>query len=257
MWRHKCTIPGAEKYDRIFQVLRRDPKAFREAFLRIDPRYRAMQVFTYQSWIWNESVRRLLIALLPGQSLIAISYQAGKLLFPREAPPEVLQRLRTQTVPLVGPETTFADPDVKKAVEWVLGREKLTLDKLVVPNTPEIFFRHEERPVLVFPGKLMLGPPRADEVNRGRKKIYVAFTLSPGAYATLVVRRLFHFSEQVNQDADEASEPAAAKPVPAPVVVAAPPAPPPEPRLGFRATQKVKKERKAKARADAPESKRK
>jgi tRNA pseudouridine13 synthase len=40
----------------------------------------------------------------------------------------------------------------------------------------------------------VLGRPQADELNRGSIKVNVAFTLPPGAYATLVVKRLFHFS---------------------------------------------------------------
>jgi tRNA pseudouridine13 synthase len=255
-WRRRCTIPGAERYDRIVRSLRERPQDFRRAFLQIDPKYRALQIFTYQSWLWNEGVRRFLVALLPGQSLIAIDYQAGKLLFPREAPKEVLQRLRRQTFPLVGPETKVEDPEVQRALGWVLGREKLSVDKLIVPDTPEVFFRHEERPVIVQPGKLMVGPSRPDELNRGAKKIYLAFTLPPGSYATLVVRRLLSFTAQSNlahafDEEETPSRAPSAKPevmeIAAPreeEVVKTPP-------LGFRASQKLRKEEKAKARAAA------
>jgi tRNA pseudouridine13 synthase len=260
-WRLRCTIPGAERYDRILRSLRERPRDFRRAFLQIDPQYRALQVFTFQSWLWNEGVRRLLMALLPGQSLLALSYQAGKLLFPREGPPEVLRRLREQTFPLVGPETRVEDPDVKRALDWVLGREKLALDRLVIPGTPEIFFRHEERAVLVQPGKLMVGPPRPDELNRGARKVYLAFTLPPGSYATLVVRRLFWFATQSNLAPEPFAEPAApagvergpsGAPPPPPGVPEAPRVEAPaSPKIGFRARQRLKKEGKAKARAAA------
>ncbi len=39
----------------------------------------------------------------------------------------------------------------------------------------------------------MIGRVQRDELNRDHLKVNVAFTLSPGAYATLVIRRLFHF----------------------------------------------------------------
>lgn len=197
-WRLRCTIPGAEKYEPILRYLRRNPDDYLGAFLRIDPKYRAMLVFTYQSYLWNEGVRRYLMDLLPGQSLLPINYQAGKLLFPREAPPEVLKKLREQTFPLLGPETVIEDKAVKKAVDWVLGREKLTSEKLRIPDTDQIFFRHEERPLVVYPGRLLVGAAHRDELNQGFRKVYVAFTLPPGSYATLVVRRLFSFSEQDN-----------------------------------------------------------
>ena len=47
-------------------------------------------------------------------------------------------------------------------------------------------------PLLVQPSKLVLGRTQADELNRGFAKLNVAFTLPPGSYATLVVKRLFH-----------------------------------------------------------------
>jgi len=313
-WRRRCTIPGADRYERIIGALRHDPKNFREAFLRIDSKTRAMLVFTYQSYLWNEGVRRLLMSLLSGQSLMAIKYQAGTLLFPRDVPAELLPRLRNLSFPLLGPETKIEDPDVAKAVDWVLGREKLSVAQLQVPETPEIFFRHEERPVLVYPGRLMIGSAHPDEMNRTAKKLYVAFTLPPGSYATLVIRRLFHFSAEADYLAEEAEararveqvepeeepsekpprrgerpagprrdrgaasgprakesrrpskatpergagkRPAAKAPVAkAPTVAKAPPvvkepAAPPEPKLGFRALQKLKKEQKSQARAQA------
>ncbi len=261
-WKRRCTIPGANKYQRILDSLRREPKDFRRAFLQIDAKYRAMLVFTYQSYLWNEGVRRFLISMLPGQSLLALNYQAGKLLFPRDAPPEVAPRLRDQFFPLLAPDSKIEDPDVRKAVEWVLGREKLTLDKLVVPETPEIFFKHEDRPLLVYPGKLMMGSAHRDELNKEMKKVYVAFTLPPGSYATLVIRRLFWFSQQRNAEhddleaalaevapkaGDKKAVEAAARPAATPAPEGAPaPAP-----LGFRARQKQEKERKAKARQEA------
>ncbi|MFN7130822.1 MAG: tRNA pseudouridine(13) synthase TruD [Myxococcales bacterium] len=295
-WKRRCTIEGAEKYENVLRALRHDPEDFRQAFLRIDAKYRAMQVFAYQSWLWNEGVRRLLMGLLPRESLIAIGYQAGTLLFPRDAPPEVAKRLRKMTFPLVGPETKIdaLDPDVRKALLWVLQREKLTVEGLTVPETPEIFFRHEDREVTVVPGRLLMGEPRPDELNRGRSKVYFAFTLPPGAYATLVIRRLLHFSpEDAVHEEPVAEDELAAGPVDVEAAAeplesaekggtarrergakgkkpaAAPAKPPvektpkqaeaePVPKvapMGFRARQKLLKEQKATRRAEATKKK--
>ena len=40
----------------------------------------------------------------------------------------------------------------------------------------------------------MLGKTQSDELNRDFSKLNVAFTLPPGSYATLVIKRLFHFA---------------------------------------------------------------
>jgi tRNA pseudouridine13 synthase len=153
-----------------------------------------MLLFTYQSYLWNEGVRRYLQMLLPREHLFPMKYQAGTLLFHRDAKTEVLDALREATFPLLAPDSHFKDPLVKQAVDWVLGREKLTLQDLRIEEASRmLYFKHEERPMVVIPHKLVVGRVQNDDLNRGYLKTNIAFTLPPGAYATLVVKRLFHF----------------------------------------------------------------
>ncbi|WP_426731378.1 tRNA pseudouridine(13) synthase TruD [Myxococcus faecalis] len=202
-WDARVPFEGTKKYHRVLRALREEPKDFTRAFLQIDADYRAMQLFTYQSYLWNEGVRRYLQLLLPRESLFPMRYQAGSLLFHKDADPETLRVLRDATFPLLAPDSTFTDPKIEDAVRWVLGREKLKLSDLVIPGAERmLFFKHEERPVLSFPHKLVIGRTQADELNRGNIKVNVAFTLPPGAYATLVVKRLFHF-EYAEDTAEE------------------------------------------------------
>ena len=70
-------------------------------------------------------------------------------------------------------------------MEWVLGKEKIALSALRIEQAPKmLYFKHEERDVLVYPQKLVLGRPGRDELNPGFRKLNVAFTLPPGSYAT-------------------------------------------------------------------------
>jgi tRNA pseudouridine13 synthase len=196
-WLKQPAYKGAAKYYRILKVLREEPKNFVQAFLQIDAKYRALLLFTYQSYLWNEGVRRLLQLYFPREHLFVMPYQAGSLLFHREAEPQTLRYLREVTFPLLAPNSTFTDPKVKEAVDWVLAKEKLKLEQLRIEQAPRmLYFKHEERPVLIYPQKLVLGRPGRDEVNRDYQKLNVAFTLPPGSYATLVIKRLFHFSWQ-------------------------------------------------------------
>ncbi|XXF74935.1 tRNA pseudouridine(13) synthase TruD [Myxococcaceae bacterium GXIMD 01537] len=279
-WNARVPFEGSKKYHRVLRSLRDHPDDYVRAFLQIESDYRAMLLFTYQSYLWNEGVRRYLQLLLPRESLFPMQYQAGTLLFHRAASAEVLHTLRDATFPLLGPETPFSDPKVEEAVHWVLKREKITLADLRIEEAPKmLFFKHEERPVLSFPHKLVLGKPRPDEVNRGDTKVNIAFTLPPGAYATLVVKRLFHFSwrEDTREEIfasqrprlSEALEKEAAvetrrapprqgqgkpeaprRPAAAPAKAEAPARPP-----GFREAQRLKKEGRARARAEAPPAK--
>lgn len=257
-WTAKCPFEANKKYFRVLKSLRDEPRNFVKAFLQIDADYRAMLLFTYQSYLWNEGVRRLLQIVLPREQLFPMPYQAGTLLHHTDAPPEVLSKLRQLSFPLLAPDTTFDDPQVEEAATWVLGREKLKLADLRIEEAPKLlYFKHELRPVLVYPQKLVVGKPRPDELNRGYIKVNIAFTLPPGSYATLTVKRLFHFGVEKEQRSGQD------------VLEEAPPrhAPPPRKRFdhktgepvprksdeprGFRAQQQAKKALKAQRRNEA------
>lgn len=193
-WDRHCSIKAVARYRNILVHLRNHPGDWEGAFLQIEPRYRALLIFEYQSWLWNEGVRRLLQSFLEDKDMISLRYQAGRLLFPREVPGEILRDLRERQFPLLAPDTEYSDEKTREAVEAVLQRERLDLPGLELPHLPGMFFKHEERPVVIYPGKLVVSEPRPDELNRGRLKVNLAFTLPPGAYATLVTKRLFWFA---------------------------------------------------------------
>ncbi len=193
-WRRSCPYPGADRYLRVVRFLREHPGDYLGAFLRTEPRWRALQVFTYQSWLWNEGVKRYLLERLGPERLVAIRYQAGSLLFPSALGGPEADLLRDRTFPLLSPASHIDDLAVRRAALSVLEREGMTLASLRVPGTDRIHFDPEERPLVIFPGKLRVGEARPDELNRGRLRVHVAFTLPPGAYATLVVKRLFHWA---------------------------------------------------------------
>ena len=195
-WGLKNPYPGAEKYAPVIRWLRKHPDDHLGAFLRTEPRWRALQVFTYQSWLWNEGAKRYLRDILGATRLVAIRYQAGTLLFPRAMESAEVRALRELTFPLLGPDSKLEDPAIREAALSVLGREEMTLESLAVPGAPQIHFDAEERPLLVHPGKLVVSEAKEDEENRGRLRVNVAFTLPPGAYATLVIKRLFWWTLQ-------------------------------------------------------------
>lgn len=207
-WTAKVPYDAGRKYFRIIRALRDEPNDFVNAFLQIDADYRALLIFTYQSYLWNEGARRLMQLVFPREHLFPMPYQAGTLLHHTDASPEVMRYLKDKTFPLLAPNSTFTDPKVEEAVNWVLGKEKLKLADLVIKESPKLlFFKHEERALIAHPAKLVIGKPRPDELNRGFIKVNIAFTLPPGSYATLVVKRLFHFGVKKEEPEDVAPRP--------------------------------------------------
>ncbi len=258
-WDRKNPHPGAERYEAVIRHLRSHPDDHRGALLRTEPRWRALQVFAYQSWLWNEGVKAYLRDVVGVPRLVSIRYQAGSLLFPRELDGDAARLLSAKTFPLLAPATRFDDPAVEQAALSVLGREDMALADLAVPGTPEIHFDPEERPLLVQPGRLALGEPRPDELNPGRQRVNVAFTLPPGAYATLVVKRLFHWTlapsrtERVERTRAPTRTRAEARAAPRaePRAEKAPSAKPSPRPDGFLARRRAEKEARAARRAAA------
>ena len=76
-WNARCPFDGNKKYHRILSALREKPEDYLHAFLQIDSDYRAMQLFSFQSYLWNEGVRRMLQLMFPRESLFPMSYQGG------------------------------------------------------------------------------------------------------------------------------------------------------------------------------------
>ena len=193
-WELRNPHTGAERYAPIIRWLRKHPDDYLGAFLRTEPRWRALQLFAYQSWLWNEGVKAYLRQVAGISRLVAIKYQAGTLLFPRSLDAELARVLEGRTFPLLAPDSSIPDPIVRRAALAVLEREDMTLDSLRIPDAPQIHFDHEEREMISRPGKLVIAEAKPDELNRGRLRLNVAFTLPPGAYATLVVKRLFYWT---------------------------------------------------------------
>src|SRR5512137_1045336 len=215
-WERRNPYPGAERYAPVIRWLRKHPGDFLGAFLRTEPRWRAMQVFAYQSWLWNEGVKAYLRDVVGVRRLLSMRYQAGTLLFPRELDPATSTELRGRTFPLLGPGVVIPDERVRAAALSVLGREDMTPEDLRVKDAPQIHFDPEDRLLMVHPGKLVVSESRPDEMTKGRLRVHVAFTLPPGAYATLVVKRLFAWTLEPRPHRDRAAGPPAPPPRPPP-----------------------------------------
>ncbi|HMC35507.1 MAG TPA: tRNA pseudouridine(13) synthase TruD, partial [Myxococcales bacterium] len=194
-WQLRAPQAAGKRYAPILRRLREDPRDFKGAFLHIDRRLRMMALFELQSFVWNEGVKRYLGGRIPAADLIGLRYQAGALVFPRSLPRELRDDLWNRTFPLLAPDSQVEDPRVREAALGALRAQGLALEQLRVPDSP-LFFKHEERPLFIRPGKLRVHPPRPDELNRGKRKVNLSFTLPPGAYATLVVRRVLWFATE-------------------------------------------------------------
>jgi tRNA pseudouridine13 synthase len=191
---------GHRKGESIVQHLRKRPGDFAGALQRLPAKERAIHVFAYQSYIWNRSVALYLEKKLPRHALERTRYVGGELVWmnlPADAPTPDL----VESFPLLDHTVEPQDPDVRAAIDQALAEEGLTIPTFKIEGIPGCFFKHHERPLRVFPEALKVGQPVEDDKRPGRLKVELSFRLPPGAYATLVLQRLFGESAQEGERA--------------------------------------------------------
>ncbi|MCB9894326.1 MAG: tRNA pseudouridine(13) synthase TruD [Planctomycetes bacterium] len=172
----------------LVDYLRKNPRDWAGCFDRITPSLRVLFVAAYQSWLFNETVRRMIKAAVPVQHM---KYRAGELAFYRELPPEVLARWRDMEVPQLGPGTRLEDfPEAAPHVVEVLKSEGISQEQLAVEGLERTGFKASARKALMWPGNFEMDDPVDDELNEGAKAVTLRFDLGRGMFGTMVTRRL-------------------------------------------------------------------
>ena len=90
-------------------------------------------------------------------------------------------------IPVIGFGSDISDKRVKMQFE----EEGLTPQDFVLRSFPELSQEGTERKLIIETADLNIGELEKDELNHGRQKVQITFTLPPGCYATEVIRQLF------------------------------------------------------------------
>ena len=173
----------------ILRQLARDPHDYEAAFLKANRHLRALLIFAFQSFIWNETVKRLLEVW--NLAALEAEYAMGTLLFPRFGPEGPPERLRTMDVPLVKHNTQLADADLRRCVDATLASLELSLEQLSFGADSPLFFKEIPRRLLLVPDEATWDGLGEDEHNPGKHAGRLTVALPSGAFATLFVKRLF------------------------------------------------------------------
>ncbi|MEK6923106.1 MAG: tRNA pseudouridine(13) synthase TruD [Nanoarchaeota archaeon] len=131
--------------------------------LRVIPKtMRRMYVHAYQSEIWNKALEKCAPSL--------------------KGNPEL---------PIPGTDTKLSKDKFSKAIVLLLKKEKVTLQDFSSKRIPELSSEGTERKAFVKPKTLKIGKLEKDELNKGRYKTKITFSLDKGAYATELIKYLF------------------------------------------------------------------
>lgn len=169
-------------------------KSWIRAYRKMPSNLREIIISAYQSYLWNECIKRLLRKTLDTKRLYTIEYSVGSLLFYRNMKPAELQKL-PMTFKTISDQMTMSDTE-KKIISDVLDSEEVAKADFNIKDATGSFFKTHERSVIMRPQNFRISRPETDELNdKGRKNIFkmtVSFTLQKGSYATMITKRLFN-----------------------------------------------------------------
>jgi len=190
-WEACARIARGPAYEALFQHLLGHPDDFRGALEHVPLRLRVIQAFAYQSFLWNRAVSRLLYGGVNSAQRLRLATIAGDLLAWKYLAPEREEKLKAMRTPLYGPDGDGGSEPFRRAMQAELEAAGLTRDDFVRNAVPGMMWKEEPRDVLVKPADVADVRLEPDEINGGQVKATLQFALPRGAYATMLIKRLF------------------------------------------------------------------
>jgi tRNA pseudouridine13 synthase len=172
-----------EKESFAFLILK--PAAFLEVLKNISREELSGHYSSYQSYLWNEVLRRMVAPAIPGPYKIYPG-KAGDYIFYTQ----VNQYLEDLIIPTPGAKAQMNDKHCEEIYRQVLednGIVQAVFNKL---KLRQAFFKSSPRKANVKPDDLSFSVSD-DEIYPGKKKLVLRFSLPRGSYATMLIKRIF------------------------------------------------------------------
>ena len=147
-----------------------------------------MYVSAYQSYLWNETVKRF----LEKQGTVKkINYSLGELAFTNKID-------RSLQIPLIGwGSAEIENDEIKMIIKEIMNEEQLYYGDFIIKQIPQLSLEGEVRDVFTKIKDFKIQKLEDDDLNSGKKKITVSFTLRSGSYATMVIKRLIEIEDMI------------------------------------------------------------
>ena len=183
----RCAEQVPREYRKIMDHLLSRPKDYREAIKCIDRELLNLYLLAYQSYIFNRAL--YLLIQEHGIDSHEVPYIAGSFLFYSKL--KDIDALRVIEMPMVNEKTKLSG-SVGANIKEVLREEGIELKQFSLGKMRfrGVRFKPFLRKALLFPGDLNIEPEQPDDRYPGKKKIKLEFSLPPGSYATIVIKRL-------------------------------------------------------------------
>lgn len=161
-------------------------RTFKRALNMVDQEYLFFLGNAYQSYLWNEILKEVLITLKV--QIFEISYILGTLYFYKTLTQNQHAILRSLKLPLPCPKLRFDEDgglNLFDIYEKICQREGFSGLQDLRTFIKGLVFKTYPRPVIVFPEDLAF-----EKLDKATVKL--TFFLEKGSYATLVVKRIYY-----------------------------------------------------------------
>ncbi|MBK7645209.1 MAG: tRNA pseudouridine(13) synthase TruD [Planctomycetes bacterium] len=193
-WRECRDIAGRfGAHHSVFEHLAKNPTDFAGAFRYVSSRLRLIHLYAWQSHLWNRTVASWVRETHPRKDIFWVETLEGRLVFPRGAlaeDPNFRNRWR-----LPGPRLEDVENPVQlEAFTKALALEDLKPEQFTIEGISGFQLKGEERELVILPRRL-----RSEEIGRDNEEGFIdvklSFELPRGAYATMLLARLFPTAE--------------------------------------------------------------
>ena len=186
-----CFELARTRFEKIaFSFLEENPNGFLDLIDQIPQEELTTFFSAYQSFIWNEVLRRLLKEKLTGKCPIHPGV-AGDYIFYRDLEREDIKYLEDLKIPTLAKNLEFKGALLSNIYNQVLadnGINRTLFNKLKIRRA---YFKSFERSAVVKPENLSF-KIGSDELSKSNNKLSLDFSLPRGSYATMLVKRLFN-----------------------------------------------------------------
>lgn len=139
----------------------------------------------YQSYLFNMALSYLIRK--DCKKFTEIDISGMKLAFPGSS--KCIEGF-PERLPLINFDAEFEDERVKEAYESILSQEVINPRDFALRQFPNLVSSSPERQALISVEGFKVKGYSEDELNKGRKKQIVGFSLPRGSYATMVIKAL-------------------------------------------------------------------
>jgi tRNA pseudouridine13 synthase len=172
-----------------FSFLAHTPKGFIPLLQRISREEMSLFIAAYQSFLWNELLRRI-VTRLAKEGQVQYPGVVGDYIFYTDLPDSVCTELRNLILPSPSATAEMPGAFVTTLYRDILKEREVAPSMFNLRSLRQAFFKSTGRNAIVFPGSLR-AEAGDDDIYPDRKKVVLRFALPRGSYGTMLVKRLF------------------------------------------------------------------